>query len=256
VPHRDLTADRLAMRIRARQSACPHTRAVPVDTLTGGRWHKMLTDPGWACLAGHTAVTLAPAPAGPRCQMPAASWPPAPATGPPRALDLRRPAQIVLAADLRACSRGWYYQTPVTDPRAPGLTFLGRPPLPRPAARGHRRGPVQAAWLRWQGHHPLRGVPGPRRLRPGAGLDPRQQRRSAEIWHYRDRLGATEAIKAAKDDVPRLLAAVEIALAPHHLVDSARNAVVCAICRETWPCTVRLAISRELLGSEEGSDAS
>jgi hypothetical protein len=29
VSHRDLTADRLAMRIHAGQPACPHTRAVP-----------------------------------------------------------------------------------------------------------------------------------------------------------------------------------------------------------------------------------
>ena len=28
--------------------------------LIGGRWHKMAIEPGWACLADHSDVVLAP----------------------------------------------------------------------------------------------------------------------------------------------------------------------------------------------------
>ncbi len=37
MPGRDLTTDRLTMRMLARQSACSHSEAVPVDTLDGER---------------------------------------------------------------------------------------------------------------------------------------------------------------------------------------------------------------------------
>lgn len=80
--------------------------------------------------------------------------------------------------------------------------------------------------------------------------------RDGQVWYYRDRLGASGAIEAAKDDVPRLLKAVEAALTFH--VEAVIEDMpeprfrYCKTCsgHPAWPCPEVAAIIAELAGKE------
>jgi hypothetical protein len=152
-------------------------------------------------------------------------------------------------ADVRECARcgrvlvdedeqGWYFQVPVTDPRAPGLVFMDRV-------------------------HDCDGKPHDVRLRVAdplsAALEPiRVRSRWTSSAREVAAPGAT-ALKSA-DDVPRLLGAVDAALRFHGAKKTANGIPVCPRCSRAEgqfvkaPCPEVQAITSALLG-EEKNDA-
>lgn len=77
--------------------------------------------------------------------------------------------------------------------------------------------------------------------------------RHEELRHRYGHVGGLLVLAKAKDDLPRLGAAVEAALRLH--VPIPGDPVWCMECAHSFPCWTRRAITRELLGEDGQPDA-